>query len=113
MKKIMVMLAMILMASLASPLFANNTSPPTVGCISAINDNLFKMLNARVNVNQNVGAADVAYVKVNVLHRDTLMYSYLDMEDAGTINGFDLSKNANLSKVTLAMVSQLRGEGGV
>ena len=94
------------LAAFASPLFAVSESPPNFEKTLKINDGL-------KNVIVTLPSAADAVKKVNVLHKDTLMYSW----ESGLDNRHMLSglKNDGHDETTVssAMVSQLRGETGV
>jgi len=112
MKKIMVMMLMVVMASLASPLFAANASPPSF-------ENTFKTNAGKLNINVNRGAATAEDIgcslKVGIHQRDTLMYS-LDATSENKfmkISGRRYDAKINLARATMAVVCQKRGEVGV
>ena len=114
MKKIMVMLLMVVMASLASPLFATNVSPPSFENVLKTNDG---QLN--VNVNVSVGAAHAEdnghYLITSLFHGNTLMYSLKEdsdnkLEKVGIIT-YDVKPN--IAKATVAVVCYPRREHGV
>jgi len=112
MKKFMVMLLMMVMASFASPLFALDESPPGIGCYS-INAGEMIYNKNRLDLVGAAHADDVAFVKVDILHKDTLMYSWGECDKDNRIGGSGGHKqNTNLASVTAAVVCYPHGVVG-
>ena len=112
MKKIMVILLMMVAAAFASPLFAIDSSK--VGCATSKSQAIEGIESIKT------APSDVTFVKVNVLHKDTLMYSLKEGIDRRDITvkvtdwgSFAPYSKINLAKATVAVVCYPRGETGV
>lgn len=73
MKKIIVMMLMMIATVFASPLFSKNISPPGVKTFNSTNAGEYMYSENRVG---QVGTAYADNLKVSVLHKDTLLYSW-------------------------------------
>ena len=113
MKKILVMFLMMIAAMFASPLFALDELPPTLKSEKFLNGaDMFKK-DALSQVS-TTHADDVTYVKVDILHKDTLMYSWGEVDKNRKISEIDGYKpKIKSDRIDVAVVCHLRGEGGV
>ena len=114
MKKFMVMLLMMVMATFASPLFALDESPPGVEKIHSTNAG---ETISHQNSLSLVGAAhadNAGLVKVDILHKDSLMYSIrkVDSNKAMKISDCKQNTNMNIANATVAVVCYHRGMVG-
>ena len=118
---------MVVAAMFASPLFALDESPPGVKTFNSTNagNNIYDKNGLGL-----VGAAhadDLTRVKVDIQHKDTLMYSWdqgimKKLGFSGNASGIEMDKmkstigsatyGADMDKIKLAVVCHLRGVVG-
>lgn len=111
MKKILVLLFIGLVGAFSSPLFAVDGSPPGIKVQKFTGENVKNVGLSHSEIDgRSVHTDDVTYVGVYILNKHTLMYSFHKQGKLG-IECFGAScyKKVALS----ALVSHLRGEGGV
>ena len=102
MKKLIVMLLMMVASAFASQLFALDTIK--IGCDVEKSKTLSE-LDGVVDI-----PSDLIFVKVNILHKDTLMYSWgegLDNKKIMRMSGY--KQNINLVSTAVAVVCYPRG----
>ena len=106
MKKVLFLMVMMVAAAFASPLFTIDSSK--VGCATSKSQAVKDVELIKT------ATSDGSFVKVNILHKDTMMYSWgegIDNKILGISGGYIQNINADLKRI--AVVCYPRGEGGV
>jgi hypothetical protein len=111
MKKIIIMLSMMVLATFASPLFAIDTSPPDIEKVNSINDG--KMVNEKNGLGL-VGVAHAdnsAFAKMDAISTVGSRHNLetVTSNKAMDIIGYKQNANMNLAHATLAVVCYPRG----
>lgn len=115
MKKFLIMLLMVVLASFATPLFASDEGPPGVEKVNSTQTENIVLGQNGLSLVGAAGAVGCDIAKVHILHKDTLHYSWgegIDINKQWT-EWSNQNANMNLAYATVAVVRYIRGEIGV